>query len=178
MGLRDLLPQMAATLKSGLTTTSQAGGQGSTLTLADVRILGSTDPTYGAVGWVPELTGQPFLVIETNGVSDNETTQNNRVWATYHVNLFIAVEHSDTPAVIENYNDLALGWLESARLFVAANRLLQPASTSLYPIAGDVQWVMRGAKMDPKFPIYGIDYYGPLIHTTVRLVTTVNYQIG
>lgn len=168
-GIRDLLPSMAQLLASQYTITSP------TTSLSDVRILGSTDATFGTVGWVPELNGRPFAVIDPTGVSD-ATPEPNRVWATYHVSIFVGVEHADTPSVNENYNDLAMAWLDQARQVVASNRRILPNSASLFPTAGDVRWEFRGGSVKPDYPVFGVRYYGVLLHTTVMLAILVNYE--
>lgn len=173
IGMREMLPNLA-TLVNGLTVTSQANGAGTTVALSTTRILGSNDPTFGTVGWAPPLDGRPFCVVKAEGVSNMEP-EPNRTWGVYNVGFCIAIEHADTPAVKENYNDLALAWMDAMQYLVAAHRSGSPYAYTLWPTGGDFQWLYKGASIQPRYRLFGIDYYAVEVHTTCRIVLTTTF---
>jgi hypothetical protein len=138
--------------------------------------MGSNDPNYGTVGWEPRIDGVPFACIYTLGVTDKDTIETNRIWSTYKFDIFIALDHADTASVQEDYHLITVGYIEQARQVIAANRRLLPTSLFLYPVSGDVQWIMTGAEIMERHTVLGVPYYGAIIHTTLRLINAVNYQ--
>lgn len=168
-GVRDLIAAIPPILVAQLSITNP------TKALSTCRINGSNDPTYGTIGWTPPLDGSAFAVIKTQGIS-TANTETNRMWVTYQVPIFLAVAHADTTAVIENYNDEALGWLESFIQVVASNRRLLPIGTSVSPVAGDTQWALIRGGIREKHQIFDVPYYGVELDTTIRIVYAVNYQ--
>lgn len=145
-------------------------------TLADARIMGSNDPLYGAIGYIPRLDGAPFATLETVQVKDSDTVESNRIWSTYALHIFLAVEHADTPTAYQDFDLICLAWIESLRQVVAANRRLNNLAQALYPTAGDVQWTMQSGKIVDRHVILGVPYFGALCATSVRLINAVNYQ--
>ena len=167
-GIRELLPFVAQTLETNMAISNPSR------TLNSVRILGSTDPNYGTVGWVPPNDGTPFGLIELAS-SKASTPETNRIWMTYEVFFFIGIEKTDTPNVVFNFNDQATGWMDSAIQVIASNRRLLPQSNMISPEMGDVQWEIVKAKVtDRKY--WNVSYYGVDITTTIRIVYSVNYQ--
>lgn len=149
-----------------------------TQTLGDARIMGSNDPQYGAINYIPRLDGTPFAILETTQVKDNDTTESNRIWSTYELQIFLAVEHADTATAYQDFDLICLAWIESLRQTVAANRRLLPLTQTLYPTAGDAQWTMQSGKIIDRRIIFGVPYFGALCATSVRLINAVNYQEG
>jgi hypothetical protein len=144
--------------------------------LGDARVYGSDDPNYGAIGYVPRLDGIPFAFINTVSVMDNDSVETNRIWSTYTMTIFIAIEHADTASNLGDYHLIAMGYIDQMRQVVAANRRLTPQSNTLYPTAGDVRWVMRSGRVIDRHVILGVPYYGVEITATLLLINAVNYQ--
>jgi hypothetical protein len=149
-----------------------------TSTLADARVYGSSDPTYGAIGWPPRLDGKPFAFLNTTAVRDDDMIETNRIWSTYTLMIFLAIEHADTASSLADYHLITLGFLEQLRQVVAANRRLMPQSNTLYPTAGDVRWVMKSGKILERHMLNGVPYYGIEALTTILIVNAVSYQQG
>lgn len=143
--------------------------------LSTCRIYGSNDPTYGTVGWTPPLDGSAFAVLKVKE-GKNREVETNRLWMTYGVDMFLGIAHADTANVNENYNNEALGWMDSMMQFIAGNRRLAPESLAIDPMMGDVQWCYDTASVREQHPVYGIPYYGVLFVSSLRIVYAVNYQ--
>lgn len=143
--------------------------------LSTVRIYGSNDATYGMIGWTPPTDGSAFAVLLPTAV-ENSTPETNRVWAKYTLNIFLAVANSDTPYVLENYNDEAMAWADTMMAVVAQNRRLLPESTTVDPTIGDVQWIYESAAIREQHPIYNIPFYGINFKTCLSVVYAVNYE--
>jgi hypothetical protein len=169
-GFRDLLIPIAQILAANWSITNPDK------TVSTVRVAGSTDPTYGSIGWIPPLDDSPFALIWWDQTHDDQSKQPQRVWASYRLHLFLGVTHVDTPATLFDYNDEVLAWSESARQLIAQHIYLMPQSLALFPTAGDVTWVMTDAEVVNDHAILGAHWYGAHIITTVRVVTTVQYQ--
>ena len=168
-GLRQLLPAIPPILMSGWTIDTP------TTSLNTVRIFNSTDAVMGTVGWVPAQTGVPFAVIWAENVTDS-VPEPNRVWAVYGVRIFLGVEHADTPLVNENYNDLALAWLESARQVIASNRRVGFVGTDLFPVSGDTRWEMCSGSIVTHRTVMGTPWYGVEILTKLSISILVDFQ--
>lgn len=168
-GVRDLLAAIPPILLAQTAITNP------TKTLSDCRIYGSNDPLYGTIGWTPPENQSPFSVIKIQGFT-TANTETNRIWVTYQIPIFIAVQHSDTPFVLENYNDQALAWMESMLQVVSANRRLLPLGASVSPVAGDTQWLFLRGGIKESHQIFNIPYYGVECDTTLRIVYSVDYQ--
>lgn len=173
--IRDLIPALPPIiLASFIAPTSPA------TPLAECRIMGSSDPTYGTAsqssGWVPRTDGRPFAVLSVTEFEDDETKEPNRLWSTHCIEVFIAIDHSDTPGVAQNFNDLANAFIEAARQAIPANRLLYPYYLTLSNVPGDVIWYHKKGSIKPNYPIFGIPYYGVLIPTYIRGTIPVSYQ--
>lgn len=168
-GLRDLLAAIPPIL------TSQVAITNPNKSLTTCRIYGSNDPQYGTIGWTPPATQDPFAVLKIQGFT-TANTEANRLWVTYQIPIFIAVQHADTPFVLENYNDQALAWGESMMQVVSANRRLLPLGASVSPVAGDTQWLFLRGGVKEAHQVFNIPYYGIECDTTLRIVYAVNYQ--
>lgn len=168
-GIRDLIAAIPPILEAQLAITSP------TKALTTCRIWGSSDATHGSIGWTPPEDNSAFAVLKVQGFT-TANTETNRMWVTYQVPIFLAVAHSDTPALIENFNDEALAWQENMVQVVAANRRLLPIGTSVSPVDGDTQWMLIRGGIREKHQIFDIPFYGVELDTTVRVVYSVNYQ--
>lgn len=174
-GLRDVMTLIPPVLLSQWTITSP------TQSLHDVRVLGSTDPTYGTVGalgqpnWLPPEDGSPWAVLGLQGTHET-TPEPGRVRAVADIVVWLAIEDAETPAVLEDYHDRWIAWQDSFRQIVAANRRLAPGSVTLYPTAGDVRWEYVGGKQQPALKLFGGEWYGAELHTQLSLSMSVNYQ--
>lgn len=171
MGYQDLVMTIPPILVNQCTITDPIVSS-----LATARMYGSSDPSYGAINFVPVLTGQPFAYLYTANVIDNDAVETNRIWSTYTLMIFIAIEHADTASALNDYHLIAMGYIEQMRQVVAANRRLTPQSNTLYPTAGDVRWVMKMGKVVDRQVVLGVPYYGVEITTTLMIVNAVNYQ--
>src|SRR5689334_4286342 len=176
-GISDLLPTMPPAIINH-TTGWFINTTPSPTYLADVRILGGTDPTYGTQGWVPGQNGLPFAILCVEGSKEDETKEPNRIWVTYDVRLFVAIVHADTAAASPaDYHQQAMLWLDSARQFVAGNRRVGAAGQQQFGYAGDSRWRMLGGNKVKRYDVLGVPYFGVEIRTDMRLVVLVNYQL-
>ena len=171
MGYQDLIMAVPPILINQLQITDPIVSN-----LGDARMYGSNDPTYGAIGYIPRLDGIPFAMLNTDSVIDDDTVETNRIWATYTLSIFIAIQHADTPSVANDYHLVAMGYLEQMRQLVPANRRLLPYSNYLFPTAGDVRWSMRNGRVSDRHNILGIPFYGVDIKTQLLIVEAVRYQ--
>jgi len=169
-GLREILPLIPPILLSQLAITSP------TTSLAECRIMGSTDPLYGTVGWTPRLDGKPFCVLSWQQDTDDDSQETWYIHATWDLELFIAIAHAVDPAVLEDYNDRALAWSDASRLIIAQNRRLSPSADNLFPTAGDVRWNRIGAKAVAQRALLGTPFSGVSIMTKLELSIQVQYQ--
>lgn len=169
-GLREVLPLIPPVLLAQLSITNP------TTALAECRILGSNDATYGTVGWVPRLDGKPFAVLSWSADSDDETQETWYVHATWQVEIFLAIAHASDPSLVANFNDLALAWSDASRYVIASNRRLSPSADALYPQAGDLRWRRTGAKNVPSRALLGTPFAGVSIMTELELTVRVQYQ--
>lgn len=147
-----------------------------TTALAECRIIGSTDTSYGTVGWLPRMDGAPFCLLEPMSTHENEAVETNRVWTTMQVVLYLLVDHADTAALQQDYNDRSLAWIDSARQVIASNRRLLSASQALYPTAGDVRWTMLSSKIIERHVMFGLPWFAVEIVTELLVIVSVNYQ--
>lgn len=169
-GLRAVLPLIPPVLLTQLWIDTP------TTVLADCRILGSTDPTYGTVGWTPRLDGKPFAILTWQQTGDDQTQETWHVHAMWAVELFIAIAHATDPIALQNFNDLALAWDDASRLVIASNRRLSPSADNLFPTQGDLRWWRTGGQPVPARVIYGTAYMGVSIATQLEAAITVDYQ--
>lgn len=171
-GIGDVLLPMAQLVQSGLQLANPA------TVLAETRICGFDDPTYGTVQWVPRLDGKPFALIEYKGTTDDDKSEPNRTRVHALICIFVALADATTPYVAESFNYLAALWGDAARQFVAGNRMLGQYDTTLQDAAGDVRWSYRGSIVRPEKKIYEDMWYGVEINTEVilRVATIFQYR--
>ncbi len=170
MALREIIEALPPLLVSQLSITSP------TTALAECRIIGSIDSTYGTVGWLPRMDGQPFCLIEPMATHEADNMEVGRIWTSMQLLLYLLIDHADTAALQQDYNDRALAWIDSARQMIAANRRVLPASQSLYPTAGDVRWTLAATKILERHVMFGIPWFCVELTTEVLVVVSVNYQ--
>jgi hypothetical protein len=144
-------------------------------TLSDARILDSTDPTYGAIGWLPPTNGSPFTIIELAQTKET-TPEPNRVLVAAQINIFLALDDAETPAVTTNFEPNLAGWFDSLRQVIAANRRLGTASYVDFPTSGDVRWEFHGGKKQDAKPLLGGAWFGAEFATTLTARVSVTYQ--
>ena len=168
-GLREVVSLIPPVLIAQLSITSP------TQALGTARIIGSNDATYGTVGWTPPLNGTPFAVLELMRTKEVEQ-EVGRIRAKGIVNTFIAIEHTDTPTVMEDYHDRQMAWMDSMRQVVAANRRLYPGTITQYPTAGDVRWQMTDINMISSKPFLGSIWRGIECLTNLEASIVVNFQ--
>lgn len=169
-GLREVLPLIPPVLLAQWSIANP------TTALAECRIMGSNDATYGTVGWTPRLDGQPFCVISWADDTDDESQETWFVHATWKVELFLAVAHASDPSLVENFNDLALAWSDASRLVIASNRRLSPSADNLVQNVGDLRWRRTGATNVPSRALLGTPFAGVSIMTELQLTVAVQYQ--
>lgn len=169
-GVRDVMPLIPPVLISQWSITTPVNQ-----TIADCRIMDSNDATYGTIGWLPPRDGSPWAVLEVAQTKET-TPEPNRVRVEAAVTIFLAIEHADAPAVIEDYHDRALAYWDSLRQVVAANRRLSPGALTLYPTAGDVRWELVSGKTIPDKALYGGGWRGVEYTTLLSVTVAVNYQ--
>lgn len=169
-GLRSVLPLIPPVLLAQLSIDTP------TTSLAECRIDGSTDATYGTVGWTPRLDGQPFAILTWQITNDDETQETWHVHALWDVELFIAIAHASDPIALQNFNDLALAWDDASRLVIAKNRRLSPSADNLFPTQGDLRWWRLKGTPVPSRSIYGTPYMGVSVLTRLEAAITVQYQ--
>lgn len=176
-GIRDLLPLLPPVLlTASITNTSNSNPQ-----LSTVRILGSDDPTYGtASDWTPPLDAGslPFGIIQWLGTTDDMEKEANRVHVTAHLELFIAIAHTDTPDAVVNYIDLELAWDDEMRKLIASKSKLSAESQGVLDPsqAGDIWWIKESATPVNSHSILGTTYAGIQIPMSLWVVIPVNYQ--
>lgn len=168
-GVRDMVALIPPILVSNLAITSPSR------TLSTCRIAGSTDATYGTVGWAPPIDGSPFAVLFTQSVKAKEV-ETWRLWTDYEVQIFIGISQADEPGALFNYNDQALQWMDNFIQVIAQHRHLLPGSTTISSILGDVQWSYLGGTVRVRHEIYNRNYYGLDLRTNLHIVQTVNWQ--
>ncbi len=146
------------------------------LTLAQMRILGDTDATYGtAGGWVPPTDGSPWAVVAGVKTTESDPIPNQKLVSS-ELEIFVAVDHSDTPALLQNYNATALGWIDAARQFFPQNRRLYPYSLTIDPNLWDVLCDFLGGDVMPAYSLFDTEWYGALLHVHLDFKTRVSYQ--
>lgn len=171
MAIRELRNQMASALLTSCSITSP------TTSLSTVRILNSTDATYGAIGWTPFTNAPPWAILSFTDVADDRQREPLRARTQTVAQFFIAIEHADTPGTVADYDDLCNAWSDASRQAVYANFALRPASQALYPTAGDVRWEFHHAKREDHWPIMGSKWNGVLVTTALKVVVAVSYQL-
>jgi hypothetical protein len=147
------------------------------LTLPQMRIMGDTNPTYGtAGGWTPPIDGSPWAIIMGVKTKESAPIPNEKLVKS-NVDIFVAVDHSDTAALAQNYNAIALAWIDAARQFFPQNRRLYPYSqTTLDPSIWDVLCDFLGGDVVPAHPVFGTTWYGALLHIALEFKAAVSYQ--
>jgi hypothetical protein len=146
------------------------------LTLPQMRILGDIDPTYGTSGgWVPPVDGSPWAVIMGVKTKESAPIPNEKL-VKGNVDIFVAVDHSDTAALAQNYNAIALGWIDAARQFFPQNRRLYPNSLTIDPSIWDVLCDFLGGDVVPAHPVFDTTWYGALLHVYLEFKAAVSYQ--
>ncbi len=154
-------------------------GQPATTALAEARILGSTDATYGTVGWTPNARlrdGAPFAIITQSGKTKEFQVETGRVRTAAPVSIFFAVAESDVPNVGFNFEDATVAWRDALRVTIPPNRRLASGSLSISANLMDVRWEMGAGDIKERYEVLGIAFYGVEIETLLSWTTLVQFQ--
>lgn len=143
--------------------------------LSDARIVGSADPSYGTIGWVPTQTTPPFALIASSKARESQY-ETGRVRTQADVHLFLAVGEASVPPLGFSLNDAAVAWRDAIRQLVPQHRRLSPQADNAWPTAGDVRWEMGGSEIKERYDILGVAYYGVDITTVLSWTTLVQFQ--
>lgn len=182
-GLRDVLPLIPPLVLGAVAGKPALVIISPNTSLADCRINGSDDASYGTVGWTPNQSGNPFMVLYADLGKDNPSDRSspgrvptNQIWVESDVDCFIAIDHADQAAnVPANYDDLKVAWVDATRLYIPANRRLQPNAAGLSNIA-DVRWEMLDWKTMPRKLVLGTPFFGALVMTKLSFSLGVTYE--
>lgn len=175
-GERELLAFLPPILLAGASiVNTPASGPATTLSLAEARIAGSSDPLYGTIGWTPRLDNAPFAVI-SSGKTKESQYETGRVRTQADIHLFIAVAVAAVPSQGLSLNDQAVAWRDAMRALIPQHRRLSPQADNLWPTAGDVRWEMGGADIKDRYDVLGVAYWGVDITTMLSWTTLVQFQ--
>ncbi len=169
-GVRDVIALLPPILVAQWSITSPAAQ-----TIEAARILGSNDPTYGTIGWLPSLDGVPFALL--NLVETKEAQiEANRIQTTATIEAFLVIEHAEVPTVYENFHDLCVAYIDSLRQLIAANYYLQPGASGMETDIGDIRWRLQSTKLVPSKVLLGSAWFGASCLMTLQCSIPVNYQ--
>lgn len=171
VGLSSILPLIPPVLTSQLAITVPVA-----LSLPQCRILGDTDPTIGtAGGWVPPVDGSPWAVVMPFESKDR-MIEPRRKWVTTPLDIFLGIDHADTPGAVENYASIARAWIDAATQIVPANYRLNPGALTLDPSIANIRWDWLGGDYKHNHAFWGTMWQGALLHTELQFSILVNYQ--
>lgn len=168
-GVRDviaLLPPILATQWSISNPIAQ--------TIESVRIVGSTDSTYGTIGWLPPLDGNPFALLNLVDTKEAQI-ETGRIQTTATIEAFLVIEHAEAPTVSEDYHDRCVAYIDSLRQVIAANYYVQPGSSGLETNIGDIRWKLVSTKLVPSKVLLGSAWFGASCMMSLQCSILVNY---
>lgn len=170
VGLNSILPLIPPVLTGQLAITTPVA-----LSLPTCRIYNDTDATIGTVGWVPPVDGSPWAVVEPLKSTD-KVIEPRRKWVITPIDIFLGIDHADTPASTQNYAAIAYAWIDAMTQVVPANYRLNPGALTLDPSIANIRWDWLGGDYKDNHPFWGTMWQGALLHTQLQFSILVSYQ--